>query len=322
MAIYYLNTKAIGRSTGGSATRAAAYRAGERIRDQRTNTVYNYSRRQDVMHKEIVLPSRFDGADVQWARDRARLWNAAEHAEPRSNSRVAREYQVALPAELGPAERLGLTRQFARELAERYNVAVDFAIHAPRRDNDSRNYHAHLLTTTREITLVGLGAKAGLDMHSDVRRARGLVPGIKELIAIREHWATVTNEALREAGIDARIDHRSLAAQGIDREPVPYLPRAIYKLERSGKLTEAGERIRERYRARVQARLERAAQRTTSEQDAGRVERDTIDPKNMEEIRRQAREAWLQLRQQQTERASGEARHKGHARGRDDDFSM
>src|SRR5581483_12084055 len=102
MAIFRLQINPVTRSTGRTATAAAAYRAGERIRDERTGALYNHSRREDVLHKEIFLPARLDRPDagMEWARDRSTLWNAAEKAEQRSDSRVAREYQVALPPEL------------------------------------------------------------------------------------------------------------------------------------------------------------------------------------------------------------------------------
>src|ERR1700761_8468585 len=110
MAIYYLGVKSFGRSagTGGSvAHSAAAYRAGERIRDERTGRIYDHSRRNDIEHKEILLPSDLNGAITQpgWARDRSALWNAVEHSEPRANARVAREYVLALPHELNVAQR-------------------------------------------------------------------------------------------------------------------------------------------------------------------------------------------------------------------------
>ena len=88
---------------------------------------------------------------------REALWNAAERAENRSNSRVAREYELALPHELSKAQRLELVRGFATEIANRHGVAVDFAIHAPHREGDTRNHHAHVLATTRVIEPAGLG---------------------------------------------------------------------------------------------------------------------------------------------------------------------
>ena len=153
MAIYYLGVKSFGRSagTGGSvSTSAAAYRSGERIRDERTDRIYDHSHRRDVQYKEILLPSHFDdaGSQLDWARDRSRLWNAVETSEPRANARVAREYVLALPHELNLEQRTVLARTFAQEISDRYHNAVDLAIHQPR--TDPRNFHAHLLATTRD----------------------------------------------------------------------------------------------------------------------------------------------------------------------------
>jgi ATP-dependent exoDNAse (exonuclease V) alpha subunit len=187
MAIYFLNLKTFGRANGSSATSAAAYRAGERIRDERTGKTYDHSERQDVMHKEIVLPSKFADDDIAWARDRSSLWNAAEAVETRKNARIAREYLVALPAELSHQGRVGLVRGFSQELSDRYGFAVDFAIHAPRDfpGSDPRNFHAHLLTTTRVVAIEGLGAKTTLDISDGSRRKLGLGPAINELLHVR-----------------------------------------------------------------------------------------------------------------------------------------
>ena len=291
MAIYFLNMKTFGRAGGSSAASAAAYRAGERIRDERTGRTYDHSERQDVMHKEIVLPSKFAGDDIAWARDRNSLWNAAEAAETRQNARIAREYLVALPVELSPQGRVGLVRGFSQELADRYGFAIDFAIHAPRDfpGSDPRNFHAHLLTTTREVALGGLGAKTTLDMNDGNRRKLGLGPAINELLHVRERWAAVTNEALQQARIAARVDHRSLEAQGIDREPRPQIPRAAFEMERHGYRSVVADRMREDYQARVQARLGKVAESVMSGPAA--------KPQSLEEIRREARENWLRMRQ-------------------------
>jgi ATP-dependent exoDNAse (exonuclease V) alpha subunit len=221
MAVYFLNLKTFGRANGGNAASAIAYRAGERIRDERSGKTYDHSGRQDVMHKEIVLPSRFADDDLAWARDRATLWNAAESAETRKNARVAREYLVALPAELSPPQRLALVREFSQELSDRYGFAIDFAIHAPRDfpGSDPRNFHAHLLATTREVTAQGLGAKTTLELSDGNRHKLGLKSAIHELLHVRERWATVTNAALQQANIAARVDHRALEAQGANRAP-------------------------------------------------------------------------------------------------------
>ena len=109
MAIYHLSVKTISRSAGRSATAAAAYRAGVEIADERTGEVHDYRRKGGVESADIVLP---DGAP-EWATNRGALWNAAEKAEKRKDACVAREYEVALPAELSPAERRRLAPAFA-----------------------------------------------------------------------------------------------------------------------------------------------------------------------------------------------------------------
>jgi ATP-dependent exoDNAse (exonuclease V) alpha subunit len=279
VAIFHLQINSISRGAGRSAIAAAAYRAGERLRDQRTGRLHNYAQRTDVSHTEIFLPSRVRPADVPWASDRARLWNAAEASERQRNARVAREYQVTLPVELNPGQRLQLARRFALELAERYNVAVDLAVHGPRPEGDPRNYHAHLLATSREIGASGFGAKAGLDMQSDERQRRGLPVGIAEIKLVRERWALLNNEAFAAAGLTLRVDHRSLRAQGIDREP-RHIPFAAIQIERRGMRSEVADRIRQRWRDRVQGREARSS------------------APDLEAVRRQGREAWLALREQ------------------------
>jgi hypothetical protein len=262
MAIYRLQIESITRTPYRGAPGAAAYRAGERIRDERTGELHNHSRRKDVTHKEIMLPADLSGEPMDWAKDRATLWNTAERAEPRRNARVAREIQVTLPAELPAERRLEMARAFSQEVADHYRVAVDLAVHDPRPTGDQRNFHAHMLLTTREVTPAGLGAKTGLDMSTRDRVKLGLPNPSQEFTAIRERWATITNEALRAANLEVRVDHRSLAAQGVDREPKPYIPFAAFKVEQAGKRSEVAEEIRARYSERVRARSSRVADHT------------------------------------------------------------
>lgn len=271
MAIFHMQIKTVTRAQGRNALASAAYRAGESIRDERTGVVYDHRKRQDVLHKEILLPSGLEGAGgvMDWARDRSALWHAAEHSERQRNSRVAREYMVALPAELSGEERVALARAFSREIADRYNVAVDLAVHAPRPYGDPRNFHAHLLTTTREVTPEGLGAKTGLDMQGTVRAELGLPPSRQQFKALRERWAELANEALHHAQVPERIDHRSLAERGIDREPRPNLPVAAVAALRRGERSEVAERLLERYRERLALR-QSAPERGPGEEGAAR----------------------------------------------------
>src|SRR6185437_14143303 len=317
MAIFYLDIKTVARGTGRTATAAAAYRAGERIRDERTGALYNHSKRNDVLHKEIFLPSKLDRPDagMEWARDRSVLWNTAEKAEQRSDSRVAREYLVALPAELAAEQRLTLARTFSREIADRYNVAVDLTIHAPRPEGDPRNFHAHLLATTREVTPGGLGPKTGLDRGGEVRSELGLPPSRQEFKALRARWAELANEALREANIEARIEHRSLEAQGIDREPRPSLPAAAVATIRRGQRSAVAEAMLDRYQQRLAARREQTAEKRAGSAErapGGAVKpessREPIPPQDMEARRRQAVQNWLKYR------ASLEQAERGHGK--------
>src|SRR5208283_2046834 len=158
-----------------------------------------------------------------------------------------------------------------------------FAIHSPR--TDPRNFHAHLLATTREINSSGFGAKTVFEISDRERLSRGLDPFFKEVNFTRERWAVMTNTALEQANVPARVDHRSLEAQGVAREPQPMLPRAVYEMERRGEYTHLGERIRKEYRERVAARTKLAV------------------PVSLEEVRRQAREEWLRIRQGNTQTA-------------------
>src|SRR5437868_11549864 len=97
VANYHLSVKPVKRSEGRSVTAAAAYRAADRIRDQQTGQVFDYTRKRGVEYTEIVLPTEAVRRDIQWARDRTTLWNAAEGAERRKDARVGREFEVALP---------------------------------------------------------------------------------------------------------------------------------------------------------------------------------------------------------------------------------
>lgn len=190
----------ISRSAGRSATAAAAYRAAERIEDQRTGLTFDYRSRGGVDHVETLAPA--DAPD--WVQDRAALWNAVELAETRKNSQVAREIRVALPHELEHAQRVQLVRDFCqREFVDRGMVA-DIALHAPGRIGDERNHHAHILLTTREIGPEGFTTK-NRDWNA------------KELLeGWREAWAQDSNRALERCGFEDRIDHRTLEAQRVE----------------------------------------------------------------------------------------------------------
>ncbi len=187
----------ISRSAGRSATAAAAYRSAERIHDHRTGLSFDYRARSGVEHVEILAPER----SPAWVQDRAALWNAVEQAETRKNSQVAREIRVALPAELDRDERIELVRNFCQRSFVDRGMVADIALHAPGREGDERNHHAHILLTTREIGSEGFTAK-NRNWNA------------KEMLEDwREVWARDSNHALERCGHEVRIDHRTLEAQ-------------------------------------------------------------------------------------------------------------
>jgi hypothetical protein len=268
MAIYHLSIKTVGRSGGRSATAAAAYRSGEAIADLTSGQVFDYTRKRGVEHTEIVLPTKAALQDIHWARDRQSLWNAAEVAEKRKDARVAREYELAIPHELNKAQRMTLVREFSEYVANRYGVGVDFAIHKAHREGDQRNHHAHVLTTTREVTPMGLGAKTALELSETDRAKRGMPHSRAEFVEIRERWALLSNEHLKEYGHEARIDHRTLAAQGIARQPSFHLGVAVTALARRG--------IESRVEGRVAWQEQHAVlEKLAAAKEAGELERES-----------------------------------------------
>ena len=185
MAIYHYTQKPVPRARGRSAVAGASYRSASKLYDQRLGQTFDYTRRRGVEYAEIVLPSAVQG-DLGWARNREVLWNAAEASEKRKDARIAREHEVALPAELNRPQQIELLRAFSLEIANRYHVAVDFALHRPHRKGDQRNFHAHIYSTTREITPTGLGRKAAPELSDTDRARQGLLLGREEQGHARE----------------------------------------------------------------------------------------------------------------------------------------
>ncbi len=237
MASYHLSVKTIKRSAGRSATAAAAYRVGERIECQREGRVHDYTRKQGIEETFILAPK--DAPD--WAQDRSRLWNEVEASETRRNSVTAREWELALPSEISAEDRSQITRDFAQELVSRYGVAVDVAIHAPHREGDQRNHHAHVLTSTRKLEAEGFTTKTRV---LDSARTGGV-----EIEQMRGLWAELQNRALERVGEVERVDHRSLekqretaldrgdklSAEELDRDPELKLGPAANSMERRAK---------------------------------------------------------------------------------------
>lgn len=215
MAIFDWSLQTVQRSAGDSAVAMAAYRSGNCLRDHRTGVEHDFTHRRNI-YAEIVMPEDVTAPALDNPNSRSelrsRLWNAAEGAEGRKNSVTAREILVALPHELPRDRRLALARAYAGHIARRFGVVVDIAVHPPSRAGDRRNWHCHMLFTTRRV---GSGFAFGPKTRELDAAATG-GPIIKHL---REKWADFVNLMLMDVGSSAAIDHRSLADRGITRAP-------------------------------------------------------------------------------------------------------
>ncbi|CTP91546.1 plasmid mobilization protein [Xanthomonas translucens pv. arrhenatheri] len=241
MAIYHSRVKVFSRSRGDSAVAAAAYRAGLLLIDPLTGQRHDYRRRGGVVTSECLAPQ---GAP-DWALVPGELWPAAEAAENRKNSVVAREFEVALPHELNDEQRSELTTAIGQALVARYGFAVQASIHSPG-SRDGLNHHVHLLATTRRLTPEGFAEKT--------RELDGGASGKIEIEWVRHTFASTINAHLAAAGIDARVDHRRLEVQAeealargdlaeamaLSRQPTKHLGKAASALERRGVFTELG----------------------------------------------------------------------------------
>ena len=335
MAIYHLRASMISRSQGRSATAEIAYRVAERIEDRRTGLVFDYAKRGGVDHTEILAPDHAP----DWVSDRSELWNRVEEAETRKNSQVAREVRVALPAELTHAQRVELVRDFAQKQFVDRGMVADIALHAPGRDGDDRNHHAHILLTTREIDPEGFTTK-----NRDWNK-------VELLEDWREAWSRNANLALERAGIEERIDHRTLEAQrdealeraaearergdeaeelretvravALDREPLPQLSAGAWQLKERGIEVAAVQvwrevkaqavevaRVAQELAERARSWLERAAERLVPERGlvhAGNVGR-SGGASEQQDIAARMRAAW-EAHQGRSDGVSG----RGHA---------
>ncbi|MFT4180825.1 MAG: Ti-type conjugative transfer relaxase TraA [Rhizobium sp.] len=224
MAIYHLHVKVIGRKAGSSAVASAAYRSASRLRDERIDRVQDFSGKRGVVHSEVLLP---ENAPEQWS-DRERLWNDVEAFEVRKDAQLAREVEFAIPRELSQAQGIELARDFVSQQFVDQGMIADLNVHWDFAEDGSPKPHAHVMLTMRSVDENGFGPKV-----RDWNRT--------EMVERwRERWADHVNERLAELDIDARIDHRSLEAQGIELEPQSQIGAPAQRIEREGMEADAG----------------------------------------------------------------------------------
>ena len=219
MALYHFSAKIISRADGRSAIAAAAYRAAALLEDQHVGQVHDYTAKQGVVHSEILLPA---GAPARLA-DRSVLWNEVEATERRKDAQLARDIEIALPRELSRTEAIALVRDFVSEQFVARGMIADLNVHWSQTAAGEDQPHVHVMLTMRSVNEEGFGPKVR-DWN-----ATALLTGW------RERWAEMANERLCQLGHDARIDHRSLAAQGIDLTPQHKIgPAGARRAQRAG----------------------------------------------------------------------------------------
>lgn len=229
MAIYHFSVQVIGRKAGRSAVSAAAYRAGERLHDERLDRDHDFRARSGVEHSEIMLP---ENAPERFS-DREALWNAVEAVEVRKDAQLAREVEFAIPREMTKAQGIELARDFVQSEFVDCGMIADLNVHWDIGADGMAKPHAHVMLTMREVGEDGFGAKVReWNEHAHVGRWR-------------ERWEAHVNQRLAELDIDALIDHRSLQAQGIALEPQDKIGGPAQRMEREGQLADRAELHRE-----------------------------------------------------------------------------
>ena len=240
--MYHLRAKFVKRSAGRSAVAAAAYRSGSRLTDEREGKTHDYTRKRDIEHSAILLPSHMPEALA----DREALWNAVELGIKRKDGQPAFEVEVALPRELGRDECRQLVHEFAQAEFVDKGLPVDLNIHRTVASDGGEHPHCHMLISTRRFRPDGSLDRVATDLQDNPKLVQKIYAleqdgKLDEALLLqdgtnlghwRQSWEDYSNRFLHEGGSDARIDHRTLAAQAIERdlrrEPTPNIGIAFY----------------------------------------------------------------------------------------------
>ena len=287
MAIYHMQAKVVSRGSGRSAVAASAYMSCSRMYNDYDGIQHDYTRKQGLIYQEVMLPPM---APSEW-NDREQLWNAVEETEKSKDSRLAREFVVALPVELDKDSNISLLQDFIKKNFVDMRMCADFAIH----DTDGHNPHSHILLTVRPLNENGTwqyktekeylcikdGEEKGftasefktaqkqgwekqyrykvgkkkiymapsaaqekgydrIDKHPKSSRYGRQNPiseqwnSDEQLHIWRANWADSVNEMLARNQINASIDHRSFAEQGITEQPTIHEGYIAQSMEKKG----------------------------------------------------------------------------------------
>ena len=228
----------------------AAYCSRSKMLDGRTGKTYNYTKRSDLVHHEVMLPDHAPNTVL----NSEVLWNSVEEVERSRNARLARVIIAALPKELDTKTHVAMVQQYAQEHFVQRGMCVDVSVH----DKGDGNPHAHILLTTRPLDSVGrwmdkqhrnyLLDENGERISDPVKRRYKLGRSIKthdwdnpdRVQEWRAGWATACNAQFRQHGIDKEVTCLSYAKQGVDREPTKHLGAKVKAMEERGISTNRG----------------------------------------------------------------------------------
>ncbi len=239
----YFNIKTLKRAEHARVVYHAAYQSGEKIFDERNGITHNYTDKEDVIFKEILLPPN---APREYA-DRGTLWNAVDAVESRKNAQIARQVIMALPKELTAEDNIEMVRKYCMEQFVSRGMIVDLAFHDPK--HDYHNPHAHALLTVRALDENGRWTlKRHLEYERDEagNKIRGENGKWKVRIIrldwderdlfekLRQAWEDAQNAAMEAAGRPERVSMKSYKEQGIDRIPQLHMSPAVVAMERKG----------------------------------------------------------------------------------------
>ena len=235
IAIYHYSIKIISRAKGKSSVAAAAYRAGETIRNENDGCLHDYSRKKGIVYTKVLLPKH---APLEYA-NRATLWNAVEKCERYKTAQLAREIEIALPVELSRVQNLSLVRSYVQEIFVDAGMCADVCLH----DNGDGNPHAHIMLTVRPIEKDGTW---GQKSHTVNGQKIPTVDWNKydKVEEWRFEWASFTNRFLQSAAHSEQLDHRSYERQGIEQIPTIHMGSAAWRMEQRGITTERGNKNR------------------------------------------------------------------------------
>lgn len=202
MAIFHMSAQTITRSKGHSSVAAAAYRHGEKLMDEHTGEIHDYSKKKGISESVILIP---ESADRNFLKP-AYLWNTIEKSEKRKDAQLAREFNIALPVEMTDEQKKALAIDFCQEHFVKNGMIADIAFHKL----DSDNPYFHVMLTTRSLTPGGSGFGQKVREWNSKEQLEGW----------RKSWADTANEHMQKSGIDAHIDHRSLKEQKAELDAI------------------------------------------------------------------------------------------------------